>query len=69
MFLYAEEGCILLSLNAWRDVHPSLVSIPFQVDYMVPYGILFSSEPAPETMQFLDIIRSLVSDRQNMSAR
>lgn len=42
------------------EVHPSLVTIPFQVDYRIPYGILSASEPSPETRQFLDIIRSLV---------
>lgn len=56
----AEEGCVLLSLDSWREVHPSLVSVPFQVDYAIPYGILSSSEASPETVQFLDIIRSLV---------
>ncbi|MCI9144123.1 MAG: LysR family transcriptional regulator [Lachnospiraceae bacterium] len=56
----AKEGCILLSLDAWSEVHPSLVTIPFEVDYRIPYGILSASEPNPETKQFLDIVRSLV---------
>lgn len=56
----AEDGYILLSLDAWHEVHPSLVTIPFQVDYTIPYGILSSSEPSSETMKFLGIIRSLV---------
>lgn len=63
----AEEGCVLLSLDAWSDVHPSLVTIPFEVDYRIPYGILSASEPSPETKQFLDIIRSLV-EKQHVQA-
>ncbi len=60
----AEEGCVLLSLDAWSEVHPSLVTIPFQVDYRIPYGILSASEPGPETRQFLDIIRSLIEKQR-----
>lgn len=59
-----EKDYILLSLDAWKEVHPSLVTIPFQVDYTLPYGILSSSKPAPETLQFLDIIRPLVDSEK-----
>lgn len=62
-----EEGCVLLSLDAWSEVHPSLVTIPFQVDYRIPYGILSALEPNPETKQFLDIIHSLV-EKQHVQA-
>ncbi|MDO4340871.1 MAG: LysR family transcriptional regulator [Eubacteriales bacterium] len=56
----AEEGCVMLSLDAWKEVHPSLVTIPFQVDYTIPYGILSALKPTPETNRFLDIIRSSI---------
>lgn len=54
----AEDGCIMLSLDAWHAVHPSLVTIPFQVEETIPYGILSSSKPSSETAQFLEIIKS-----------
>lgn len=60
----AEDGCVMLSLDAWKDVHPSLISIPLQVDHTIPYGILSALEPSQETIQFLDIIRALLTDRQ-----
>lgn len=56
----AEEGGVLLNLDIWNDVHPSLVTVPFQVKDTIPYGILFPAKPAPEIRQFLDIVRSLV---------
>ena len=55
----AEDGCMMLSLDAWKEVHPSLVTIPLQVDYTIPYGILSALNPTPETNQFLEIIRGL----------
>ena len=56
--LCAEEGGILLSLDVWKDVHPALVSVPLQTDETVPYGILASVSPSPDTAAFLDAIRS-----------
>lgn len=60
----AENEGILLTLESWREVHPSLVTIPFQVDYSIPYGILSSREPSSETARFIDIIRSLTQSAQ-----
>lgn len=56
----AEEGCTMLSLDAWKEVHPSLVTIPFEVDYTIPYGILSALNPTPEVKRFLDIIRTAI---------
>jgi len=56
----AEGEGILLTLDSWQEVHPSLVTIPFQVKYTIPYGILYSLEPSPETVQFLNMIQLLV---------
>ena len=56
----AEEGCMMLSLDAWKEVHPSLVTIPFEVDYTIPYGILSALDPIPEVKQFLDIIHAAI---------
>ncbi|HEX2914859.1 MAG TPA: LysR family transcriptional regulator [Chloroflexia bacterium] len=36
-----EVGAILLTLEGWKDVHPSLVTIPLDWDYTLPYGILY----------------------------
>jgi hypothetical protein len=58
----AEEGCMMLSLDARKEVHPSLVTIPLQVDYTIPYGILSALNPTPKTNQFLGIIRGLSSE-------
>ena len=48
----------MLSLDAWKEVHPSLVTIPFQVDYTIPYGILSALNPKPETTRFLELAYS-----------
>ncbi len=36
-----QSGTVLLTLDCWADVHPSLVTIPVKWDYTLPYGILY----------------------------
>ncbi|MBP1737196.1 MAG: LysR family transcriptional regulator [Oscillospiraceae bacterium] len=44
---------ILLTLDAWQDVHPSLITIPVDWDYTVPYGLLYSKMPSRNVTAFL----------------
>lgn len=36
-----QSGAVLLTLDCWEDVHPSLVTIPVKWNYTLPYGILY----------------------------
>ena len=49
-----RSGCILLTLDAWAGVHPSLVTIPAEWDYRVPYGLLYSKTPSRCVTAFLE---------------
>ena len=40
----AQTQNLLLSLECWKDIHPSLVSIPFDENFQMPYGIIFKDE-------------------------
>ena len=60
VFNYCEENdYILLTLDGWNDIHPSLVTIPFEVPYSIPYGIVYSTEPNKGTKRFLEIVSSI----------
>lgn len=50
-------GSLLLTLDAWADIHPSLVTLPVDWDFSVPYGLLFSKNLSDEAASFLDLIR------------
>lgn len=52
-----QTGSLLLTLDAWTCIHPSLVTIPVNWDYKVPYGLLYSKEPSAEVGKFIDIIK------------
>ena len=53
-----QNGALLLTLDAWAEIHPSLITLPVQWDYTVPYGILYAEEPSQEVLQFLQILKS-----------
>ena len=41
-----EEGCLLLTLDAWDSIHSSLITIPVDWDYKMPYGLLNKKNPS-----------------------
>ena len=51
-------GSLLLTLDAWSNIHPSLVTLPVEWDFTVPYGLLFSPNISGEAAEFLNIMRS-----------
>ena len=53
-----QNGALLLTLDAWAEIHPSLITLPVQWDYTVPYGILYAKEPSQEVLEFLQILKS-----------
>ena len=35
----------LMTLECWSEVHPSLVTLPVDWDFTIPYGILYAPPP------------------------
>ena len=52
-----QTGSLLLTLDAWANIHPSLITLPVHWDYQVPYGILYAKQPSHEVKQFLTILQ------------
>ncbi|MCC8023886.1 MAG: LysR family transcriptional regulator [Clostridium sp.] len=52
-----QMNSVLLTLDAWKDIHPSLVTIPVDWNYKVPYGVIYPKEPSADIEQFLLKIR------------
>jgi len=48
-----ESGAILLTLDGWKDVHPSLVTLPVDWEYTIPYGMLYPLAPANSVQLFV----------------
>lgn len=52
-----RDGSLLLTLDAWADIHPSLVTLPIDWDGLISYGILYAKNPDDRVRIFIDIIR------------
>ena len=52
-----ENGAILLTLDAWKDVHPSLVTIPVDWQYTMPYGMLYPRKPSNSVLLFVKALQ------------
>lgn len=55
----AQTGNVMVTLERWRDVHPSLVTIPVEWDHPIPYGLLYPKEPLEDIVKFLEAIGEL----------
>jgi DNA-binding transcriptional LysR family regulator len=52
-----ESGAVLLTLEGWKDVHPSLVTIPVDWEYRIPYGLLYPLAPSTTVLPFVRAIQ------------
>lgn len=52
-----ETGSLLLTLDAWANIHPFLVTIPVDWNCNVTYGILYSKTPSPVIEKFIKIMK------------
>ncbi|WP_297418916.1 LysR family transcriptional regulator [Clostridium sp.] len=56
-----QSNVVLLTLDAWAGIHPSLVTIPSDLDFTIPYGLLYPLNPSEAVNQFLEIIKEVQS--------
>ncbi|GHO62923.1 hypothetical protein KSC_018150 [Ktedonobacter sp. SOSP1-52] len=58
VFNRCEAGCaVLLTLDGWKDVHPSLVTLPVDWEYTIPYGMLYPRKPSNSVLHFVRAIQ------------
>lgn len=50
---------VIMSIDAWDNVHPMLKTLPVEWDSTIPYGLLHSPEPSPTVGSFLDAVARL----------
>jgi len=48
-----QSGAVLLTLDGWKDVHPSLVTLPVDWEYTMPYGMLYPRKPSNSVQLFV----------------
>ena len=55
-----EQGCLLSTLDCWANLHPNLMTIPFEEKYAIPFGIAYSKNPSKEVFGFIKTVESML---------
>ena len=53
-----QMNYLMETLDIWADIHPSLVTLPMEWDYEIPYGIVYAKKPSGTVRAFIDIIQN-----------
>jgi len=59
-----QTGYIMETLDIWKDVHPSIVTIPMEWEYKMPYGIVYAQQPSEQVQAFINIIQNNLDAEQ-----
>ena len=47
---------LMETLDIWADIHPSLVTLPMEWEYEIPYGIVYAKKSSKAVKEFVDVI-------------
>ena len=62
----AQTTNAMVTLQCWENVHPGLVTLPMDWDYPIPFGLLYSKQPEPDILKFLDAVSEIRSSSNNV---
>ncbi len=51
---------VIMTIDAWDNVHPMLKTLSVEWDYTIPYGLLHSPTPSPVVKGFLDAVTHIL---------
>ena len=57
-----QMGYIMETLDIWKDVHPTIKTLPMQWDYEMPYGIIYAKQPSKAMQNFIGIIKKYINE-------
>lgn len=51
---------VLITQAVYADIHPNLITIPLETNYVLPYGLIYSNAPTPATRKFIEEARLVI---------
>ena len=54
-----QMNYLMETLDIWKDVHPSLITLPMEWDYNMPYGVVYAKNPTPAVLSFIEKIKTI----------
>lgn len=62
-----QMGCLMETLDIWKDVHPSLVTLPMEWQYTMPYGIVYAKNPSESMQAFIETLQNHLNSKKAKS--
>lgn len=59
-----QMNYLMETLDIWTDIHPSLVTLPMDWEYEMPYGIVYTKKPSKSVAEFIEVIRRTLEQRK-----
>lgn len=59
-----SSNSVMITIATWAELHPSLVTIPCEWDFTVPYGIVYAQQPSELVMEFVEIMREFAGNEK-----
>lgn len=53
-----QMNYLMETLDIWADIHPSLITLPMEWEYGMPYGIVYTKKPSKSVAAFMEVIRN-----------
>lgn len=53
-----QMNYLMETLDIWKDIHPSLITLPMEWNYKMPYGVVYAKNPTPAIKSFIEKIKS-----------
>lgn len=51
-----QMNYLMETLDIWKDIHPSLITLPMEWEYKMPYGVVYAKKSTPSVQSFIDRI-------------
>ena len=55
-----QRNYLMETLDIWKDVHPSLITLPMEWGYKMPYGVVYAKNHAPSLQSFIEKIKKII---------
>ena len=58
-----QMNYVMETLDIWADIHPSLITLPMEWEYEIPYGIVYAKKPSKSVKAFIDVVEKRLSNK------
>lgn len=55
-----QLGYLMETPEVWADVHPSLVTLPMEWEYTIPYGVVYAKQSSATFTEFIRLIKRYI---------